>query len=1313
MKQFLKLLFNYNNVVKKALFFGMKERFLLFTLIFSVFVYSQQKKYSVTWDGLQTISAGCYALKVPSFNKDHFVYDLDEGLLFVSQWNESGFVNESSVALTNVSFTTISKNDLGDLDVNQIPNELQFKLEKSIARDKQYVVFQLSPIVKDGNGTFKKVLSFTVSYNTSASKNALLSKNSSKIISNSVLNSGEWYRFYVDTTGVFKMSRNFLQQLGVNVNNIDPRTIKLYGHGGNMLPYPNAISVPFDVPENAIKIVGEEDGVFNNEDYILLYAQGPKGFQQESNTNINCYTDKTYYFIQVGNGLGKRITPFSQPNGPVDMQINTFQEYKFHEIDRLNIGLLGRRWFGEQFDIQNERTFNFDFPDLVTTEPIYLKTYVAGTSSSATSMQLNVNGNLISTLNINGVNSPSLASEAFFIGNVNVGSSIIAVNLKYNNNGNPSAIAYLDYISIEATKALNFSGKQFQFKNKNVASASGIGQYTIANAAQINEIWDVTDLYNVTNYLNTEASSSLSFKASLGVLRNYVAVTASDYFVPKRDSKSSVVNQNIKGTIFLDNQGQFKDLDYIIVSPNNMLIQAERLAQINRNQYGLNVKVVGLDEIYNEFSSGNQDIAAIRNMIKYVYDNASTPANRIKYVCLFGDGSFDYKDRIENNTNVVPSWYSLNSFSVTSSYVSDDFYGMMDANEGAMNNSDKLDIAVGRILADTPQRAKELVDKIDSYYTKEAFGSWRNNLVVVSDDVDKDWEGILQETTNNVGDMVTQEKPFMNVIKIHTDAFQQESSAGGKTYPKVTEELANAIDNGALVLNYFGHGGEDGLAAERILLKPNIQNFKNFCKLNCFVTVTCEFSKFDNPFRQTAGEFTYWNKQAGAIGLITTTRQIFVTTGISFNNVLDQYLFSFSDNDSYEDYEYPTMAEALRLTKNDPGISNNSQRRLVFFIGDPAMKLAFPKPNIRLTKINDVPIGQATDTLKGLSYVKLAGEVTDISGAVLNTYNGIVSTTIYDKEINRQTLANDGITLNGQIVKLGFKTLGEIIFRGQASVVNGQFEFDFIVPKDIGIPVGFGKVSFYAKNGEQLQDQTGASINTLKIGGLNTNAAEDNIGPVIALYMNDENFVSGGITNESPTLLVKLEDANGINTASGVGHDIVAIIDGDETNPFVLNDYYQTEVDNYQKGVISFPFRDLKPGLHTLSLKAWDVYNNSSVSEIQFVVFDKDQELVINNVLNYPNPFVNYTEFWFNHNSSEPLDVSIQIFTVSGKLVRTLNGQTSGGIKATSSLSKDIVWDGRDDFGDKIGKGVYIYKLIVRSNLLNKKVEKIEKLVIL
>jgi len=333
---------------------------------------------------------------------------------------------------------------------------------------------------------------------------------------------------------------------------------------------------------------------------------------------------------------------------------------------------------------------------------------------------------------------------------------------------------------------------------------------------------------------------------------------------------------------------------------------------------------------------------------------------------------------------------------------------------------------------------------------------------------------------------------------------------------------------------------------------------------------------------------------------------------------------------------------------------------------------------------------------------------------VLTNYNGILTTTIFDKEIQRETLANDNTYNSTELIKLNYTTLGSIVFRGQATITNGQFEFDFIVPKDIGIPVGTGKVSFYATQDNTLNDKSGASIETVKIGGINPNAAEDNIGPVITLFMNDESFVSGGITNESPTLIAKFQDENGINTASGIGHDIVALLDGDEVNPYVLNDYYLTDVDDYTRGSLSFPFRNLEPGLHTLTLKAWDVYNNSAIAEIQFVVYNENDSLVINNVLNYPNPFVNYTEFWFSHNSSEVLDISVQIFTISGKLVKTLNGQTTlvGG-KTVKSTSRDIIWDGRDDFGDKIGKGTYVYKLKVHSKSTNKSVEKIEKLVIL
>lgn len=1290
----------------------MKKIFLFLFFFTTLVLFSQQKQFKILWEGEKVLATESYTLKVPAFNEANYDYDPTDGLRFIAQWQINQAVDESSVNVTNVSYANMTNKELLDIDVKTLPSKLTYSLSTSVARDKMNAFFILSPIIKEANGTIKKVTSFSITY----SNGSLPSNRNQRVISNSVLSTGQWYKFYVENTGVHRITKDFLSRMGVNVNNVDPRTIKLYGNGGKMIPLANSQPYPIDVKENAIRVVGENDGVFNDGDHILFYAQGPFGFDAVSNTNINNYTDKTFYYINISPGNGKRVQPFMQPSGPIDLMIETFQEYKFHEKDEYNLVSVGRRWFGDKFDLEDNKTFEFSFPDLVTAVPVNLKVYIAGTSVTPTTMTLKVNGDNISTMPLPAITDTNLATEAIYNNIISVSSPNLAVNLVYNKGGNPSALAYVDYISIEATRALNFSGSQFTFKNKAVTQLAGIGQYNITNTSQVSEIWNVTDIYNVSTYVNTDNSSSLSFTSSLGSLKSYAIVSPISYFEPMQSANSSVYNQNLKGTIFKNAQGINDDIDYLIVTPNNLYGQAERLAQINRVNNNLKVKVVGLNEIYAEFSTGNQDIGAIRNLVKYIYDNASSDDKRIKYLCLFGDGSFDYKDRLPNNTNLVPSWHAYNSFNLTNSFVSDDYFGMMDYNEGAMDISDKLDIAVGRIIAENYQSATELVDKIDRYYIDASYGSWRNNFVVISDDVDITWEQTLQATTDFIGDEVATKKPFINVTKIHSDAYKQESSAGGNRYPTVNVAIKNAIETGALVLNYFGHGGEDHLAHEVIFDKADARGLNNVCKLNCFVTVTCEFTKFDNPLRPTAGEYTYWNKDGGAISLITTTRQVFVNVGITFNKVLEKYLFSFSDTDDYADHEYPTMAEALRLTKTDPDISTIGQRRLVFFIGDPAMTLAFPKPNIVLTKVNDAPINGAIDVLQALSHVKLSGEVTDLSGNILSDYNGVLSTTIYDKNIERQTLGNDGTRDGGQLIIMDFETLGPIIFRGQASVTNGQFDIEFVVPRDIGIPVGYGRVSLYAKRDGVHEDQAGASVNQIQIGGLNENAPEDNIGPVIAAYMNDESFVSGGITNRSPNLLIKLEDENGINTASGIGHDIVGILDGDEANPYILNDYYQTELDDYKKGIVNYPLRDLAPGLHTLSVKAWDVYNNSSTTEIQFVVYDENQQLIIENVLNYPNPFVSYTEFWFNHNSSESLDVLVQIFTVSGKLVRTLNGQTNNGEccnNGTTSLSRDMVWDGRDDFGDKIGKGVYVYKLTVRSAALNKTVEKIEKLVIL
>jgi hypothetical protein len=1120
---------------------------------------------------------------------------------------------------------------------------------------------------------------------------------------NSVLASGDWYKFSVDTTGVFKIDKNLLQRIGITTNGLNPKHLQIFGNGGHLLPVLNSDSRIKDLKENALFIEGEADGSFDANDFILFYAKGPHDWvvnaaNKTAKHRQNIYTDKAYYFITVGNANGKRIVDKAKNTDPISAQISSFDDFIFYERDELNIIAAGTQWFfNDDFNIENTQTVTIPFSNALENSPIAVKVRAVSTSVASSVLQVKVNGQDFPALNFSPASATEKARTSERTAELSNSLEAVKLELNYNNNGNPSAKAYLDYIEVIGKKTLRATTKQFSFRSFDQFDATGAVAYQIKNAAAIFQVWDVSTFSTPTLIKNEATGADFVFKDSGASLSEYVVMNEFDFYIPETIENAKVVNQNLQA---------LKDLNYILITTAALASEAQRLADYHQINTGFTTKVILLDEIYNEFSSGSKDITGIRDFIKHLYTNNSSEDKKLKYVCFFGDGSFDYKDRITGNNNVVPVKLSENSFNLANSWVTDDFFVMLDENDGNMNTSDTIEVVSSRIPVTGSAQARDVVDKILSYYSSNALGDWRNTITLLADDVDDRFDIPIQQGVEVIADEIKINKPIFNVNKIYADAYVQQNASGGERYPEVNEAITNAIEKGTLVLDYFGHGGEDGFASERILEKPQIQGFNNPNTLPLLITVTCDFSRFDNPSRITAGELTLWNKTGGAASMITTTREVYITVGQRFNEALIKVLLAFNN-------EEVTIAEALMKTKNS---SSDKQKFFIYSFGDPAMSLAVPAPNVQITKMNDKDISQPLDTLKALSRVRFEGVVLDNSGNILPNFNGTLSTTVFDKSIDRKTLGNNsfGETLN-------FDTQDSKIFRGKSRVINGAFQFDFIVPKDIKISFGEetdangntvfkkGKISFYANDTLTFNEKAGYNID-ITVGGIDENAPEDMVGPELKLFMNDESFIDGGNTNASPNLIAVLSDSSGINTSiTAIDHDIIGILDGDALNPIVLNDFYETALDDFTKGKVTYRLRDLETGAHTLSIKAWDTYNNSSETTLSFVVIS-DALLNLENVLNYPNPFVNYTEFWFNHNKpNELLEVQVQVFTVAGKLIKTLNQN----VQTAGNLSRNIIWNGLDDFGNKIGKGVYVYKLRVKATATNLVSEKYEKLVIL
>ncbi|PZU86159.1 MAG: hypothetical protein DI529_09100 [Chryseobacterium sp.] len=1289
----------------------MKFKFYIITFCFlSVSILAQ--KITLNWEGTKEMNYGTEKRIYPYFS--NYSYQVDVNSIFAS----ISIKTDNVLKIDQLQWQEIPNKDIYDLKINSLSESPKININYFLNNENVQQGGIVIEAVKAEKNKIYKLISFNVSQTDK--KISTLYKGVNKYgTSENPLKSGTFYKIKVDKSGVFKITRQFLQQNGINPANINPKNFRIYGNGGLMLPEFNRDGRYDALQEDAIQVAGEDDGVWNDNDYALFYAQGPNGYNlfnpnngngnkrveyrnDNSNNFVNIYDDYAYYFINFDIGPGKRI---QIANDPLPSELITrYDDYQYINEEKFNLVKLGRIWTGDVIGNSREITFNTRSP-MQASDVIRFRTQVIGFNAQLGNLTIDVNGSKYdNTLPNASDNFVQLRYESSLVDQTGT-----SIKFTYTPNiaGNPNASFYFDYAEVQYKENLSFNGSQMNFRDFSIYE--GIGSlygFSISNASEIEQVWDVSDVTNVKKVTNKNSQNStfnFGYMANSQIFNNeFTAFKNAAAYAP-----------SFVGRIDSQDLQSLSNVDYLIITQPAYIPQAQRLASYHQSTNGYNVQVIDVNKIYNEYSSGGKDITAIRDFITKL----NTPAGSLKYVFLLGDTSYDYKNRVANNTDVIPSYQSEFSGDVKSSYVTDDYF-VMTSQQNATDLSRMLpDLPIGRLPADNVQEAKIMIDKTLAYYNalpgqSSPFGEWRMKLDFVADD-DADGSG-----PNNIANPFhylvdyainqnfnSTNKPEYNIRKLYLDAFPAITSAGGQRYPQINQAITNDVGN-SLYLFYFGHGGINGWAQERVLTSTEVQGFNNFTsvysRFPLVSTITCEFTLWDDPSTNSVGEQLIKLTTGGAATMITSSRAISVDYGRKFTPLFTNNIFNLVNDD------FTTLGNAYLNAKKQYApaynLGNNAlvpDHLRVNFLGDPAMKISRPK---RLLKIDNIET-PVPGKIRALDFVKVTGHVVKADGTTLdNTFNGRVAINIFDKKIKKTTLNNDNVP--DMNPKLTFEEEPSAIVKASGTVVNGNYTVEFYVPKDINYEVGNGRILAYADN--KSFDVFTNQIQS--VGDINPDGINDSEPPGVNLYMNNTNFANGGITDQNPMLLACVKDNMGINsTGAGIGHDITFVLDGDVVNTTSINDYYTSgdgngcnhgDLADYQKGSVTFPLKSLTPGEHQLVFKVWDINNNSTSSTLNFVVKDEsEKKLVVNRLLNWPNPFTNKTYVQFEHNCDDILDVNVQIYTITGKIVRTLSTSISAEpfLQGFRTPRQAIEWDGKDDFGDTVAKGTYIFKIFARS----------------
>ncbi|GAB1414799.1 type IX secretion system sortase PorU [Paludibacter sp.] len=1085
----------------------------------------------------------------------------------------------------------------------------------------------------------------------------------------SVLSNGKFVKIRIQESGVYKLTYEDLNAMGIT-----PANVRIFGYGGAVLKQNFQLQKYDDLPELAIYMDKGNDGIFNAGDFILFYAQGVNSWSYDTGKAmfthvINSYSSYGYYFVTSDAGEGKKIesVDIQLPSGAQSYDVNEFVDFKVHEKELISLASSGKEFYGETFSDVLSLKLNFTFPNIIkTSNAVKIRFDVAANSSEVSSFNLSFNDQAPKNLSV----AKRTENDHYEMGRGATGlysftpdADLVRLKIDYNK-PNGTAKGYLNYVEINAKRTLTLDGGVMRFQYPDYLGSDSYSKFTVKNVTQNVQIWDITDQINIKKINADINANELSFYSKNNTLKSYLAIDPMSSAFAKPEIVGTVPNQNLHG---------LPQTDMIIITHPKFIDQAKRLAKFHNERGEITVEVVTTEQVYNEFSSGTPDATAYRWLMKMFYDRAIASGNlstKPKNLLLFGRGSYDNRKILFNSgDSYVLTYQAEHSLNETLSYVTDDYFTFLEDHEGDQVSAHSMDIGVGRFPVQTVQEATDVVTKTINYMKNENRGIWKNQICYLADDGDG---ALHMKQADSIASMVGRANPSFQITKIYLDAYQQEINASGETYPIARTQFHNLLRNGMFLLDFIGHAGTTGWTNEQILSIADVKNLSNK-NLPLWVAATCNFLQFDLP-AVSAGEHVLLNPVGGGIGIVSATRPVYASQNMNINKWINYYLF-YKENG-----KYLSVGEVIARAKNTLG--NETNKLPYVYMGDPSLKLNYPTTyNIVTEKINNKN-AVLNDTLRALSKANFKGYIADADGKLIENFNGTLSAAVFDKKETIVTLNNDksgGFTYQDRPSKL---------FSGLTEVVDGRFEIDFMLPKDIKYNYGSGRINYYAtrdNNGEEAQ----GFYETFKVGGSNPNPIYDEEGPQLSIYLNSTDFKSGDKVNETPVFIATMKDENGINQAgSGIDHNLMLLIDNDPLQTFILNDYYRSAHNDYTQGSLTYKLPMLKTGKHTLTFKAWDLVNNSSEKTIEFEVV-RGLEPQIFNVLNYPNPVKQSTRFVVEHDRPEAvLKFQLDIFDLSGRQVWSL----------TQSALNEIVWDVTDSTGQKLPAGVYLYRVLINSD---------------